>query len=180
MSLEKCERLVDAVLLIALGFLNVAAFDELDDPAWVEVDTEANASAMLRQMLDGEAEAAGAAGAEVQPIHTAREELVGQSVGEGFVIYAEILVRNAGFRHAGGASGFEREDRLVRVRLRHPATHGPAAEPLIFEESKTIEILIRLNVAEGIEVERLGSVDPERSPGRGIEVPLDNFAGPRI
>jgi hypothetical protein len=179
-SLEKRQRLVDAVLFVTLGFLNVAALNELDDPARVEIDTEGDAAAMLREMLDSEAEAAGAAGAEVQPVSAAREKLVRQGAGECFVIDAEILMGNAGFRHASGASGFERKDRFVRVRLRHPAPHGSTAQPFIFEESKTIEILIRLNVAEGIEVERLGAVDPERSPGCGIEVPLDDFAGPCV
>jgi len=45
--LEKRQRLIDAVLFVTLGFLNVAALDQFDYPARVEIDAEGDASAML-------------------------------------------------------------------------------------------------------------------------------------
>jgi hypothetical protein len=66
------------------------------------------------------------------------------------------------------------------VGLGDPAADGASAEPLVFEETEFIEILIGVDVAEGIEVEGFGAFDPERGSGFGAEVPVDDFAGPRV
>jgi len=49
---EDRQGLVDAVLLVEVGFLNFAAFEAFDDPAGVEVDTEGDTAAELGQMFD--------------------------------------------------------------------------------------------------------------------------------
>ena len=177
---EKRQSLIDAMLFVALGFLNVATLDQFYDPARVEIDAEGDASAMLRQVLDSEPETAWAARAQMQPIGSPREKFVGQSIGEGFVIDPEILVRDPGFRNAGGPSGFKREDRLIRVGLRDPAADGTSAQPLVFEEAEFIEIVIGSDVAQWIEVEGLRALDPEGRAGFRAEMPLDNFAGPSV
>jgi hypothetical protein len=61
-----------------------------------------------------------------------------------------------------------------------PAAHGPSAEPFVFEEAELIEIPIGVDVAEGIEVEGFGALDPEWSSGFRAEVPPDYFAGPGV
>ena len=62
----------------------------------------------------------------------------------------------------------------------NPAAHGASAKPFVFEEAKFIEVLIGVDVAERIEVEGLGALDPEGRAGFRAEMPLDNFAGPSV
>ena len=52
-GVEQCDGLIDHVQFIAFDFLVEAALDHLDDPARVEVDTEADSAAMLAEVLDG-------------------------------------------------------------------------------------------------------------------------------
>ena len=49
---EDRHRLVDAVFLVGLQVLHPALLDELDHPARVEVDAEADAAAILAEVLD--------------------------------------------------------------------------------------------------------------------------------
>ena len=72
-GLQEGEGLVDDVALVELHLLHLAALDELDDPARVEVDHEADAAADLAEVLDGEAQAARARGADVQPVGALRK-----------------------------------------------------------------------------------------------------------
>ena len=62
----------------------------------------------------------------------------------------------------------------------HPAAHRSAAQPFVFEKSKTIQIVVRLYLAARVEVEGLGAFQPERSAGGGIEMPLDHFTSPGV
>jgi hypothetical protein len=131
-------------------------------------------------MFDREAKAARAAGAQVQPIGAAREKFVRQSIGESFVVNAKIFVRDAGFRDARRSSSFESEDGLVGVGLGDPASHRSSAEPLVLEKAEFIEIIISMDIAQRIEVERLRAVEPEGRAGVGAEVPMNYFLGPGI
>src|ERR1035437_6627437 len=131
-------------------------------------------------MFYGQAEAAGAAGAQVQPVRATGEKFVGQGIGEGFVIDAEVFVGDAGFGDAGGASCFKRKHRFMFVELGDPAADGASAEPLVFEETEFIEVRIGVDVAEGIQIEGFGALDPEGGSGFGAEVPVDYFAGPGV
>ena len=160
--------------------MHVAALEQLDHPARVEIETKTDAAANLRQMLHSEAQAPGAAGPDHDPIGAAREKLVGKSVRKLLVIDAEVLVVDPRFRHTRAAARFKCADRLAGVGLRHPASHRPASQPLILEKPKTIEIVIRLYLAARIEIERLGALEPERGAGLRIKVPLDDFTSPGV
>ena len=81
---EDRERLVDAVLLVRFEVLHPALLDELDDPPRIEVDAEADAAAILGQMLDRQPQPPRAAGAEHQPVRPLGKILVGQRVAEQF------------------------------------------------------------------------------------------------
>src|SRR5262249_47372564 len=70
--------------------------------------------------------------------------------------------------------------RVIGVGLRHPAANGAAAEPFVLEKSKTIQVVIRLNVPARIELERLRAFQPEWGSGLRIEVPRDHFARPGV
>src|SRR5437588_326675 len=61
---EDGDGLIDDVVLIRLQVLHPAFLDDLDDPARVEIDAEADAAAELGEMLDRQAQAARARGAE--------------------------------------------------------------------------------------------------------------------
>ena len=64
-ALQQDQRLVDHVLLVALHLRHVSALDELDHPARVEVDHEADPAAVLAQVLDREPQPARAARADI-------------------------------------------------------------------------------------------------------------------
>ena len=76
----------------------------------------------------------------------------------------------------GAATGLEHEDRLVGIRLRHPAPDRSATQPLVFERAELSQVVVALDVFERIEVELLRSIEPERAAGRRIEVEPDDLA----
>ena len=49
---EDRDRLIDAVLLVRFEVLHPALLDQLDDPPRIEIDAEADAAAVLGEMLD--------------------------------------------------------------------------------------------------------------------------------
>ena len=79
-------RLIDDVLLVGLEVLHPALLDELDDPARIEIDAEADAAAVLAQVLDRQPQPARAGRAEHQPVRSLGEVLVGQRVAEHLVV----------------------------------------------------------------------------------------------
>ena len=77
---------------------------------------------------------------------------------------------DARLRHAGAAAGLEHVDRLVCVSLGHPAPHRAATQPFIFEGTETVKVRKAIDVFQRIEVELLGAIEPERTPGGGVEM----------
>ena len=110
---EDRERLIDAMLLIRLELLHPAVFDELDDPAWIEIDAEADAAAMLRQVFHRKPQATRTRRAEHQPIRYPWKILLGQCVAEKRVVDAKVLDCDSAFRNAGGPAGFKDVHRLI-------------------------------------------------------------------
>ena len=99
--LEQRERLVDDVLLVRLHLSISPPLDELDHPARVEVEHEADAAAMLGEVLDGEAQAARAAsGRPAASRRPCGKYVVGQRVAEHLVVDAEVVDVDARLRHA--------------------------------------------------------------------------------
>ena len=90
-GLEDRDGLIDDVILVGLQVLAPALLDELDDPARIEIDAEADAAAVLREVLDRQAQPARARRPEHQPVRALREELVGQRLAEQLVVDAEVL-----------------------------------------------------------------------------------------
>ena len=177
---QKGESLFDDVLFVGFGLVDLAALEQFDDPARIEIGHEADAAAELREVLDGQAEAARAAGAEHQPVGAGRKSIVGQGGAEGFVIDAEVVNGDAGLRHTGAAAGFENVDGAVGVGFGHPAAYGSAAQPLILEEAEAVEVVIAADFGAGIPIELGGIVEPEGAAGFGIEMPLDHLACPGV
>src|SRR5437763_111996 len=111
MAAQDRQGLIDAVLLVEIALLNLAALDALDDPARVEVDAEGDPAAELGEMLDGQAQAAGAGGAEHEPVGALGEGFVGKGLAEVLVVDAEVFDLEAALGNSRRAAGFEDVDR---------------------------------------------------------------------
>ena len=121
------------MLLVGLQVLHPALLDQLDHPARVEVDAEADAAAILAQVLDRQAEPARPRRPEHQPVAAAREMPVGQGVAEHLVVDAEVVADDPALGDARGAAGLEHVPRSIRQRFRDPAPHRAAAQPVVLE-----------------------------------------------
>ncbi len=119
--LEQRQRLIDDVALVELHHLHLAHLDQLDHPARIEIDHEADAAAMLREMFDGQPQAARSARADHQPVGALRKLVVRQRLAVVLVVDAEVVDVDARLRHAGAAAGLERVDRLVLVGAAAPS-----------------------------------------------------------
>ena len=149
-ALQQRQRLVDDVLLVASRPSPISPpLDQLDHPARVEVDHEADAAAVLREVLDGQAQPARAGGPERQPVGALREGVVGQRVAEHLVVDAEVVDVDARLGHAGAAAGLEDVDGPARVALRHPAAHRAAAQPLVLEGAELVEVGVAVTSLRG-------------------------------
>ena len=76
-ALQERQRLVDDVLLVGLELLHLPLLDQLDDPARIEIDAEADAAAVLGEVLDRQPQPARARRAEHQPVGALRESSSG-------------------------------------------------------------------------------------------------------
>ena len=132
--------------------------------------------AVLRQVLDGQAETSRAGRTDHQPVAAPGKVLVGQRVAEHLVIGSEVVDVDPRLRNAGRAAGLEREDGLVGKGLRHPPADGPAPQPLVLEEAESVEVRVGPDLLPRVPVELLREVQPERRAGLGIEVPPDDVA----
>src|SRR5262245_57290075 len=119
--------------LIRLDLLHLPRLDQLDDPPWIEIDHETDATANLRQMLDRQAQPPRTAGPDHEPVRAFRKRVVGQRLAEIRVVDAKVFVRDARLRNARAATRLEHVDWLVGVGLGYPAADGTAPQPLVFE-----------------------------------------------
>ena len=119
---EDRDRLIDDVILVGLQVLGPALLDQLDDPARIEVDAEADAAAMLRQVLDRQPQPARAGRAEHQPVRALRKLVVGQRVAESSSSRCgslRWLMRD--LRHAGACRRSRRRRSACRRRPSAPS-----------------------------------------------------------
>src|SRR5438477_417247 len=72
-SLENGDGLIDDVVLVRLQVLGPPLLDQLDHPAGIEVDAEADAAAQLREVLDRQPQAPGTRRSEHEPVGALRE-----------------------------------------------------------------------------------------------------------
>ena len=174
------DRLVDHVVLIGLEVLHPALLDELDHPPGIQVHAEADAAPVLGQMLDGQPQPPGAARPQHEPVAPPGKVLVGQGVGEELVVGAKILLGHPALGDPGGSAGLEHERRTIRVGLGHPAADRPAPQLLVLEVRELRQIVEALDLTARIPPRLPRPVEPERAPGVGIEVPLDDLPHPGI
>src|SRR5207249_9073497 len=99
---------------------------------------------------------------------------------ECLVVESEVLHVDPGFWNACAPACLKNINWSIRVGLGHPPPQRASTQPFILEKPKTVEVLITSNLAARIPVESFGKIQPERTAGGGIEVPLHNFANPCI
>ena len=160
--------------------LHPALLDQLDHPPRIEVDAEADATAILRQVLDREPQPTRARGTEHQPVGTPREIPVGERVAEHLIVGAEVTGVDSRLRRARRATGLKHVHRLVGETLWHPPADGASTEPLILERRELLEVVEALHVGERIEGQALRILQPEGAARRLVKVPGHGLDGVRI
>ena len=172
--------LVDDVLLILAGHGHVAHADEALHEARVEVDEVAGVAAVVREMLHGEAQAAGAGGADHQPI--ALGEKVGPVVvAVFFVVGLVVIPADALLGHAGGAAGLEHVVGALGIGLGDEAFGLLGAQHIVVEVGEFFrDVGEALDFLARIPAGGLGPLEPVVAAGGGREVPRDHLAGPGV
>ena len=115
------DSLVDAVLLVFFQVFHPSLFDQLDDPARIQVDAETDAAAMLSQMLDGQSQPTRSARTEHQPVGSLGKVLVRQGVAEKFIVFPMIFNHHTALRNSRGAARFKHKRRLAGMSLWAPS-----------------------------------------------------------
>ena len=144
--LQNGHGLIDDVLHVGAGLVELLVGDDLLHEARIEIDEVARAAAHVGEMLDGEAQAARAGRAHHQPVVVAREMLVGDLLAELGVIDLVIVPADALLGHAGRAAGFENVERLALELRRHPDLGLQIAQPFVLEVRE-----LRDDVGEGLD-----------------------------
>src|ERR1051325_1004596 len=80
------DGLIDAVLLVSFKVLHPAFFDELDDPARIEIDAEADSAAKLAEVFDGQSQSARTGRAQHEPVGALGKIFVRKRFAEHFVV----------------------------------------------------------------------------------------------
>ena len=76
----------------------------------------------------------------------------------------------------GGAAGFKNVERFAGETFRQPALQRAATQPFVFERRKPLQILETANLTPRVPAQLCREVEPERTPGFRIEMPLDDLA----
>ena len=169
--------LVDDVFLIELGHAHFAHADEAFHPAGVEVDEVTGTAADVGEVLDGEAQAARAGGADHQPVGALREKVGAVMFGEFRVVGHVIVPADALFRHAGGAAGFEDVVGPFAEGFRDETGGIFLAQNLVIEGLESLDVGEAGDVLERIEAEVRHLFEPVRASGFRGEMPFHHFAG---
>jgi len=97
-------------------------------------------------------------------------------VAEQLVVGLKVRHVDPALGHARGATGLEDVRRLAGEAPGDPAANRPAAKPLVLEVPQPFEVVEAVDFASRIEIEASRVLEPERTTGFGIEVPLHHFA----
>src|SRR6185369_6561948 len=80
------DRLIDDVVLVGLELIHPTLLNQLDHPARIEINREADAGTVLRQMLDREPETPRPARTEHQPVRSFWKLVLRQRLAEQLVV----------------------------------------------------------------------------------------------
>src|SRR6266436_5718717 len=126
-------------------------------------------------MLDRKPEPPWTRWAQHQPVGISRKIFVGKRLAEHLVIDAEILHGHAALGYSGRPAGLEDVRRQVSEAFGHPAANRTSAEPFILERREFSEIRKAVDVPSRIPVQPGSKIQPERTTGFVIEMPLDDI-----
>src|SRR5262245_39878588 len=104
---EDSDRLINAVLLVSLEVFHPAFLNQFDDPTRIEVDTEADATAILSQVLDRQPQTSRAGWSKHQPVGALWKILLWKRIAKERIVGAEVVDGNPAFWDACGSAGFE-------------------------------------------------------------------------
>jgi len=180
MGPEDGQGLVHHVILVGLGALNPTSLEAFDDPPWIHVEAEGDASSMLGKVLYGQAEAPRACGPKRDPIRAGREALIRECLAEQFVIDPEIFTGNPALGEARTPACLEDIDRFSSKALRNPSLNRPAPQPFVFKRIESRQVREAPNLFTGIPGKIIGVIEPEGGARLGAEVPIDNLADPGV
>ncbi len=169
------DRLVDAVLLVLFKMFHPTFLDEFDHPSRVKIDTKADSTSVLAQVLDGQSKPPGARRSEHQPIGSFGEVLVGKSVAEKLIIDSEIVDHHAALGNPSRAASFENISGFSGKAFGNPSLDWSTAKPFIFEHREFLQVIKTLDFLERIKFELRFFSKPKRGTCRLMEVPLDGF-----
>ena len=172
--------MVDDMIFVVFGLFDLSLFDELHDPARIEVHAEADAAAILGQMFDRQPQSPRPGWPEHQPVGSSGKVFVGERVAEVFVVDPMVFDDHATLGNTRRAAGFKHVDRLTRQPFRHPAVDRPAAQPVVFKVRKLLQVVEAFHFGQRVEVVSLGLLQPERAASRFMEMPLHRFHGVSI
>jgi len=137
---------------------------------------EGGAAAVVGEVLDRQPQAPRPGGAQHQPVAAARKGVVVEAIAEDLVVDLEVVDVDPALRDAGGAAGLEDVEGLPGEAPRQPAAHRAAAQPFVLEVAEELEVGVAADVADRVEVEAPGPLEPERAAGGRIEVPGHDLA----
>ena len=173
--LEDGDRLIDDVIHVGAGHVELFVRDHLFDKARIEIDEIARAAADMGQVLDGETKPARAGRAHHQPVMVARKMRVRELFGKLGVIDLVILPADPLLGHAGGAAGLEDVEGFALEWRGHPDFRLEVAQRFVRKMRKLQHVggcryfLARVEVF-------FGPVQPEWAAGFGAEMPGEDLA----
>ena len=173
-------RLIDDVLLIFAGHRHLAGADEALHEARIEVHEVAGVAAVVGEVLDGEAQAAGAGRADHEPVALG-EKVRAVVVAVFLVVGLVVIPADALLRHAGGAARLEDVVGALGVGLGHEALGLLGAQHVVVEVRELLrDVGEALDLLARIPAGGLGPLEPVVAPRLRGEVPLDHLARVRI
>ena len=125
-------------------------------------------------MFHGQAQTARTRRTQHEPVGIQGETLRRQSLGKEFVVHPEIPHVDPALGSAGGPSGLENEDGILRIGPRNPAPNRSAPQPIVVEQAEPGKISQTPHLLPRVPVRLAGPVEPEGTPGLRIEMPLDH------
>src|SRR5262249_57211496 len=107
---EQSQGLVDHVLLVLFGHLDLIHPKQLDHPARIKIHHETDASTVLGEMFDGESQSPGTGRAYREPVRTRWESLIREGCAKGLIVDPKVVNINSRFRNSCASACFEDRD----------------------------------------------------------------------
>ena len=148
--LENGDGLLHHMVHVGARHVGLLFGDDPFDPAGIQVNKITGTAAKIGQVLDGQAQPAGAGRADHQPGAAARKMGVGKFGGEFLVIRFVIVPADALLGHAGGAAGFKNIEGAALEFFRDPDFRLQVAQPFVLKVRKALQAAEAFDFSGGI------------------------------